>query len=62
MGTGRPPVKVHAGDCHMLGSRHRAVGRDEARRARGRGRRWRACPSPSDRSITMTESRGPAER
>ncbi|MFF8681154.1 DUF6233 domain-containing protein [Streptomyces sp. NPDC015237] len=32
IGTGRPPVKVHAGDCHMLGTRRRAVDRDEARR------------------------------
>ncbi|MGC0387044.1 DUF6233 domain-containing protein [Streptomyces sp. SAI-129] len=32
IGTGRPPVKVHASDCHMLGSCRCAVGRDEARR------------------------------
>ncbi|WP_371667354.1 DUF6233 domain-containing protein [Streptomyces sp. NBC_00289] len=30
--TGRPPVQVHAGDCHMAGTRRRPVGRDEARR------------------------------
>ncbi|MEU5324513.1 DUF6233 domain-containing protein [Streptomyces sp. NPDC021056] len=32
IGDGRPPVKVHAGDCHMTGKRHRPVDRDEARR------------------------------
>ncbi|MFC4464558.1 DUF6233 domain-containing protein [Streptomyces xiangluensis] len=32
IGTGRPPVQVRAGDCHMAGSRRRPVDRDEARR------------------------------
>ncbi|MET9141995.1 DUF6233 domain-containing protein [Streptomyces parvulus] len=32
IGTGHPPEKVHAGDCHMLSTRRRAVDRDEARR------------------------------
>ncbi|MES5824836.1 DUF6233 domain-containing protein [Streptomyces sp. RG80] len=32
IGDGRPPVQVHAGDCHMTGKRHRPVDRDEARR------------------------------
>lgn len=32
IGTGRPPVQIHAGDCHMAGKRRRPVGRDEARR------------------------------
>ncbi|MFJ9119432.1 DUF6233 domain-containing protein [Streptomyces sp. NPDC102394] len=32
IGTGRRPVQVHAGNCHMAGSRRRPVGRDEARR------------------------------
>ncbi|MGW1728966.1 DUF6233 domain-containing protein [Streptomyces sp. NPDC002306] len=32
MGAGRPPVQVHAGDCHMAGGRHRPVDREEARR------------------------------
>ncbi|MFD9394060.1 DUF6233 domain-containing protein [Streptomyces sp. NPDC060000] len=32
IGAGRPPVQVHAGDCHMAGKRCRPVGRDEARR------------------------------
>ncbi|MET8956767.1 DUF6233 domain-containing protein [Streptomyces sp. NPDC004393] len=30
-GTDRPPVQVHAGDCHMEGERRHAVSRDEAR-------------------------------
>jgi hypothetical protein len=32
IGTGRPPVQVHAGDCFMAGKRLRPVERDEARR------------------------------
>lgn len=32
IGTGRPPVQIHAGDCRMAGKRGRPVGRDEARR------------------------------
>ncbi|MFD9395201.1 DUF6233 domain-containing protein [Streptomyces sp. NPDC060000] len=32
IGAGRPPIQVHAGDCHMAGERRRPVGRDEARR------------------------------
>ncbi|MDF3299063.1 DUF6233 domain-containing protein [Streptomyces tropicalis] len=32
IGSGRPPVQVHAGDCFMAGERRRPVGRDEARR------------------------------
>ncbi|WP_333741627.1 DUF6233 domain-containing protein [Streptomyces sp. IBSBF 2806] len=30
IGAGRPPVQVHAGDCHAAGKRRRAVDRDEA--------------------------------
>ncbi|MFH8939478.1 DUF6233 domain-containing protein [Streptomyces griseosporeus] len=41
IGTGRPPVQVHAGDCHMAGSRRRPVSRDEARRLLSDG--LRAC-------------------
>ncbi|MFG3518284.1 DUF6233 domain-containing protein [Streptomyces bobili] len=60
LGTGHPPLQVHAGDCHMAGERHRAVGRDEARRlltddlracshpaagdARNARRNWVQCP------------------
>jgi hypothetical protein len=32
IGAGKPPVQVHAGHCHMIGSRRRPVSRDEARR------------------------------
>ncbi|MFF1542166.1 DUF6233 domain-containing protein [Streptomyces sp. NPDC058291] len=32
IGTGRPPVQIHAGECRMAGKRWRPVGRDEARR------------------------------
>ncbi|MFD8255539.1 DUF6233 domain-containing protein [Streptomyces werraensis] len=32
IGERRPPLQVHAGDCHMAGKRHRPVDRDEARR------------------------------
>ncbi|MET9913403.1 DUF6233 domain-containing protein [Streptomyces sp. NPDC006476] len=41
IGTGRPPVQVHAGDCHMAGKRRRAISRDEARRLLATG--LRAC-------------------
>ncbi|MFM9633185.1 DUF6233 domain-containing protein [Streptomyces galilaeus] len=41
IGTGRPPLQVHAGDCYMAGKRRRAVGRDEARRLLADG--LRAC-------------------
>ncbi|MFF3207999.1 DUF6233 domain-containing protein [Streptomyces sp. NPDC002962] len=26
IGTGRPPIQIHAGDCHMAGKRRRPVG------------------------------------
>ncbi|WP_406411271.1 DUF6233 domain-containing protein [Streptomyces sp. NBC_01614] len=32
IGDGRPPIEVHAGDCHMAGHRRRDVSREEARR------------------------------
>ncbi|WP_217243186.1 DUF6233 domain-containing protein [Streptomyces sp. AC555_RSS877] len=32
IGTGRPPVQIHKGDCYMAGKRRRPVDRDEARR------------------------------
>jgi hypothetical protein len=32
IGTGRPPVQIHTGGCHMKGTRLRPVDRDEARR------------------------------
>lgn len=32
IGSGRTPVQVHAGNCHMAGKRRRAVDRSEARR------------------------------
>ncbi|MET9914745.1 DUF6233 domain-containing protein [Streptomyces sp. NPDC006476] len=41
IGTGRPPVQVHAGDCHMAGKRRRVISRDEARRLLATG--LRAC-------------------
>ncbi|WP_406130242.1 DUF6233 domain-containing protein [Streptomyces canus] len=40
-GTSKPPVQVHAGTCHMIGSRRRPVSRDEARRLLAEG--LRAC-------------------
>ncbi|MGW4518433.1 DUF6233 domain-containing protein [Streptomyces sp. NPDC004393] len=48
IGTGRPPVQVHAGDCRMAGKRRRAVSRDEARRLLATGLRLRS-PSSRDR-------------
>ncbi|MFL5995745.1 MAG: DUF6233 domain-containing protein [Streptomyces sp.] len=30
IGTGKPPVQVHAGTCHMIGSRRRPISRDGA--------------------------------
>ncbi|MER6345098.1 DUF6233 domain-containing protein [Streptomyces sp. NPDC001595] len=41
IGAGREPVEIHVGDCHMAGSRQRAVGREEARRLLSGG--VRAC-------------------
>ncbi|WP_331733350.1 DUF6233 domain-containing protein (plasmid) [Streptomyces sp. NBC_00080] len=39
IGAGRPPIQVHAGDCHMTGKRRRPVVRDEARRLLADGMR-----------------------
>ena len=41
IGTSKTPVQVHAGTCHMIGSRRRPVSRDEARRLLAEG--LRAC-------------------
>lgn len=41
IGDGRPPIEVHAGDCHMAGHRRRPVSREEARRLLAAG--LRAC-------------------
>ncbi|PPS91481.1 hypothetical protein BZZ08_00361 [Streptomyces sp. MH60] len=32
IGASRPPLQVHAGDCHTAGTRRRPVDREEARR------------------------------
>ncbi|GGV91398.1 DUF6233 domain-containing protein [Streptomyces massasporeus] len=42
IGTGRPPVQIHAGDCYAAGNRRRAINRDEARRLLTSG--LPACP------------------
>jgi hypothetical protein len=42
IGTGRPPVQVHAGDCYAAGNRRRPVDRNEARRLLASG--LPACP------------------
>ena len=42
VGTGRPAVQVHAGDCYAAGNRRRAINRDEARRLLASG--LPACP------------------
>ncbi|MFD9984031.1 DUF6233 domain-containing protein [Streptomyces massasporeus] len=42
IGTGRPPVQVHAGDCYAAGNRRRTISRDEARRLPASG--LPACP------------------
>ncbi|MFI1928423.1 MULTISPECIES: DUF6233 domain-containing protein [unclassified Streptomyces] len=39
IGASRPPIQVHAGDCHMAGKRRRPVGRDEAQRLLADGMR-----------------------
>ncbi|MEU9175117.1 DUF6233 domain-containing protein [Streptomyces sp. NPDC048420] len=41
IGAGKPPVQVHNGACHMIGSRRRPISRDEARRLLADG--LRAC-------------------
>lgn len=37
IGVRRQPIRVHAGSCRMVGSRRRAVSREEAWRARAAG-------------------------
>ncbi|KES08433.1 hypothetical protein BU52_05250 [Streptomyces toyocaensis] len=41
IGDQRPPLQVHAGDCHMAGRRRRSVDREEARRLLAAG--LKAC-------------------
>lgn len=41
IGSGRPPIEVHAGNCYAAGKRRRAVAREEARRLLDAG--VRAC-------------------
>ncbi|MGW3099655.1 DUF6233 domain-containing protein [Streptomyces sp. NPDC001102] len=48
IGTGRPPIQLHAGDCYMLGSRRRPVDRDEARRLLADGLRARTHCRPNN--------------
>jgi hypothetical protein len=42
IGTGRPLVQVHAGDCYAAGNRRRPINRDDARRLLASG--LPACP------------------
>ncbi|MER6784370.1 DUF6233 domain-containing protein [Streptomyces sp. NPDC000658] len=60
MGAGRPPVQVHAGDCHAAGKRRRAVDQAEARRLLADG--LRACTHcrPDTRLNVIDLSDGPA--
>jgi hypothetical protein len=53
IGTGRPPVQVHAGDCYAAGNRRRAINRDEARRLLASG--LPACPSPTSTCASSTD-------
>ncbi|MEU0413919.1 DUF6233 domain-containing protein [Streptomyces griseorubiginosus] len=60
IGTGRPPVQVHAGTCHMIGSRRRPVSRDEARRLLAEGlRACTHCQPDTQLHIIDLATRGP---
>ncbi|WP_435596015.1 DUF6233 domain-containing protein [Streptomyces albogriseolus] len=51
IGTGRPPVQVHASDCYAAGNRRRPIDRDEAPAS------WsRDCPSAPTASPTSTSA------
>ncbi|MFI6567136.1 DUF6233 domain-containing protein [Streptomyces sp. NPDC050534] len=54
IGTGRPPVQVHAGDCYMAGKRRRTTGRDEARRLLADGLRACTHRRPETGSVNLT--------
>lgn len=64
IGAGRPPLQVHAGDCHMAGKRHRPVDRDEARRLLTQG--LKACihcqPDVLLRIIDLSRAAAPRSR
>ncbi|MFF7551024.1 DUF6233 domain-containing protein [Streptomyces canus] len=64
IGTGKPPVQVHAGTCHMIGSRRRSVSRDAARRLLADG--LRACthcqPDTQLHIIDLAPPTGPRAR
>ncbi|MGQ4465292.1 DUF6233 domain-containing protein [Streptomyces violaceoruber] len=64
IGAGRPPLQVHAGDCHMAGKRHRPVDRDEARRLLTQG--LKACihcqPDVLLHIIDLSRAAGPRPR
>ncbi|MBK3633115.1 hypothetical protein JHN52_09150, partial [Streptomyces sp. MBT97] len=59
IGTGRPPVQVHAGDGYAAGKRRRTVDRDRARRLLADG--LRACTHcrPDTRLNVIDLSDGP---
>ncbi len=59
IGDGHPPVEVHAGHCHAIGTRQRPVSRDEARRLLAAG--LRACTHCTpDAALDIPLSRRPA--
>ncbi|MEV7738934.1 DUF6233 domain-containing protein [Streptomyces sp. NPDC088921] len=63
IGTGKPPVQVHAGTCHMIGSRRRPVSRDEARRQLTEGlRACTHCQPDAQLQIIDLAARGPRAR
>ncbi|MFF7550763.1 DUF6233 domain-containing protein [Streptomyces canus] len=60
IGTGKPPFQVHAGTCHMNGSRRRPVSRDEARRLLADGlRACTHCQPDTQLHINDLVARGP---
>ncbi|WP_449352103.1 DUF6233 domain-containing protein [Streptomyces shaanxiensis] len=60
IGTRRPPVQVHAGTCHMIGSRRRPISRDEARRLLAEGlRACTHCQPDTQLHIIDLAARGP---
>ncbi|WP_406102717.1 DUF6233 domain-containing protein [Streptomyces canus] len=63
VGTGKPPVQVHADTCHMIGSRHRPVSRDEARRLLTEGlHACTHCQPDTQLHIIDLAARGPRAR
>lgn len=61
IGTGRPPVQIHAGNCYAAGKRRRPVDRNEARRLLAAG--LEACTHcQPDAQLHIIDLAAPARR